>query len=100
MIFDQFHIGNFVIFLNKDKMKKLESLYPTKAPSTKDMNIFEKELFKKSVQTTSGNGSVKYSTSGNVFLDDYAAISNYREPRELDDIFCTMQKLCNENVLE
>lgn len=80
-------------------MKKLESLYPTKAPSTKDMNIFEKELFKKSVETTSGNGSVKYSTSGNVFLDDYAAISNYREPRELDDIFCTMQKLCNENVL-
>lgn len=80
-------------------MKKLESLYPTKAPSTKDMNIFEKELFKKSVQTTSGNGSVKYSTSGNVFLDDFAAISNYRELRELDDIFCTMQKLCNENVL-
>lgn len=76
-------------------MKKLENLYGKKQKSVKDMNIFEKEMFKKEVQTTSGNGSVKYKTTGDIFLDDFAQLANYRELREMDDIFYTTQKLCN-----
>lgn len=80
-------------------MKKLENLYEKKQKSVKDMNIFEKEMFKKEVETTSGNGSVKYKTTGDIFLDDFAQLANYRELRELDDIFYTMQKLCNVNPI-
>lgn len=76
-------------------MKKLENLYGKKQKSVKDMNIFEKEMFKKEVKTTSGNGSVKYKTTGDIFLDDFAQLANYRELREMDDIFYTTQKLCN-----
>lgn len=80
-------------------MKKLENLYGKKQKSVKDMNIFEKEMFKKEVETTSGNGSVKYKTTGDIFLDDFAQLGNYRELRELDDIFYTMQKLCDVNPI-
>lgn len=76
-------------------MKKLENLYGKKQKSVKDMNIFEKEMFKKEVKTTSGNGSVKYKTTGDIFLDDFAQLANYRELREMDDIFYTTQKLCD-----
>lgn len=80
-------------------MKKLENLYGKKQKSVKDMNIFEKEMFKKEVETTSGNGSVKYKTTGDIFLDDFAQLANYRELREMDDIFYTMQKLCDVNPI-
>lgn len=80
-------------------MKKLENLYEKKQKSVKDMNVFEKEMFKKEVETTSGNGSVKYKTTGDIFLDDFAQLGNYRELRELDDIFYTMQKLCDINPI-
>ena len=39
-------------------------------------NIFEREAFKQSVQTVSGNGSLKYKTTGNIFVDDFAKLGN------------------------
>ena len=50
-------------------------------------------MLKKEVETTSGNGSIKLATSGNIFVDDFAAIGNYRSLRDFDDIFATMDKI-------
>ena len=78
-------------------MKKVETLFPTKVKDLSTMNIFEKEMLKKEVETTSGNDSIKFATSGNIFVDDFAAIGNYRSLRDFDDIFATMDKLCNQD---
>ena len=78
-------------------MKKVETLFPTKVKDLSTMNIFEKEMLKKEVETTSGNGSIKLATSGNIFVDDFATIGNYRSLRDFDDIFATMDKLCNQD---
>lgn len=77
-------------------MKKLESLFSqkdTRDVLNKDANIFEKERFAREHHTLSENGSDKYITTGNLFLDDFAKLSLYKAPRDLDDIFATMDKL-------
>ena len=56
-------------------------------------NIFQREAYKMEHETTSGNGSLKYDTSGNVFVDDFAAIGNYRKPREFAEVSQTMERL-------
>lgn len=43
--------------------------------------------------TFSGNGSLKYSTSGNPFVDDFMMIASYRNPRPIKEVFETMRTL-------
>ena len=80
-------------------MKKVESLYPKVEKVSKNMNIFEKELFKKQHKTESGNGSVKYTTSGNPFVDDFANLGNYKTPRDYEDVAATMEQLWSVDPL-
>lgn len=61
-------------------------------------NIFQREAYKMEHQTTSGNGSLKYDTSGNVFVDDFAAIGNYRKPREFAEVSQTMERLWDQET--
>ena len=61
--------------------------------SSKFNNIFEREQFKKEHETLSGNLSVKYSTTGNPFVDDFALVANYRNPRTFEEVSKTMQNL-------
>lgn len=56
-------------------------------------NAFIKEGMKASHETTSGNGALKYSTSGNDFVDDFASITKYKEPRSYEEVAKTMQLL-------
>lgn len=72
---------------------KRNSLYEKKEKSINEMNIFEKEMFKEKHETLSGNGALKYSTSGNPFVDDFAALGTYKEPRNISDVFATMNHL-------
>lgn len=77
-------------------MKKVKSLFLKK--DTRDVldpnaNIFEKEKFAREHHTLSENGSDKYTTTGNPFLDDFAKLSIYKEQRDLDDIVETMENL-------
>lgn len=77
-------------------MQKLKSLFPEK--DTRDVlkegaNIFEREKFAREHRTLSENGSNKYTTTGNPFLDDFAKLSLYKSPRDLDEIFATMDYL-------
>lgn len=83
-------------------MKKVKSLFDkkdTRDVLDKDANIFEQEKFAREHHTYSENGSDKYTTSGNVFLDDFAMLSKYKAPRDLDDIFETMDKLWSHDAL-
>lgn len=56
-------------------------------------NAFIKEGMKASHETTSGNGALKYSTSGNDFVDDFASIAKYKEPRSYEEVAKAMQLL-------
>ena len=54
----------------------------------KKSSIFEKAEEGQGVTTTlSGNGSLKYTSSGNAFVDDFASLSKYLEPRSIDAVF-------------
>ena len=44
-------------------------------------NAFVKEALKISSETVSGNGSLKYITSGDEFVDNFCSISNFKKPR-------------------
>lgn len=84
-------------------MKKVQSLFrkkDTRDVLNSDANIFEQEKFAREHHTYSENGSDKYTTTGNVFLDDFAMLSKYKAPRDVDAIFETMEKLWNHDALK
>ena len=83
-------------------MKKVTTLFAkkdTRDVLNKDANIFEQEKFAREHATLSENGSDKYTTTGNVFLDDFAMLSKYKAPRDVDNIFETMDKLWSHDKL-
>ena len=63
-------------------------------------NAFVTEALKESNVTTSGNGAKKYSTSGNDFVDNFAAIATFREPRSYEEAAKDMQLLWSQNPLQ
>ena len=73
--------------------KKQTSLIKTE--QTK--NGFVREGLKQSVKTKSGNGALKYSTSNNAFVDNFAVIASFKEPREYSEVSKDMQKLWSIN---
>ena len=52
---------------------------------------------KDSARTRSGNQSLKYSTTGNDFLDQFANMGSYRVKRSYSDISTDCVKLWNSN---
>lgn len=71
--------------------KKVSSLLSASTPSAK--NMFVQEAMKASNETLSGNGALKYSTSGNGFVDNFASISKFKEPRTYAEVAKDMQYL-------
>lgn len=54
---------------------------------TKSKNAsFVNAALKNSAETLSGNGSKKYSTTGNVFVDQFGMVGMYKQPRSFSDI--------------
>lgn len=70
--------------------KKLGSLIDIKEGAE---NQFLKEGLKETSVTESGNGAKKYSTSGNDFVDNFAAISYFKEPRSYNEVAKDMELL-------
>lgn len=68
----------------------------------KKSSIFEKADEEQTAvaATLSGNGSLKYSSSGNAFVDDFSSLSKYLEPRSIDAVFATMSDLWKRNALK
>lgn len=60
-------------------------------------NSFVREALKVSNETVSGNGALKYSTSGNAFVDNFASISKFKEPRTYAEVAKDMQYLWSIN---
>lgn len=56
-------------------------------------NSFVREAMKATHETTSGNGSLKYYTSGDDFVDNFAAVSYFKSPRSYKEVSEDMQRL-------
>lgn len=72
---------------------KKKSLFKAPEVSVSDvteMNAVERYGFMRDHETTSGNGAVKYTTTGDVFVDDFANIARYRDRRCPAEIFATV----------
>lgn len=74
--------------------KKVNSLLGEAKPPE---NQFVTQGLKESNVTTSDNGSKKYSTSGNVFVDNFAAISTFKDPRAYAEVAKDMELLWSQN---
>lgn len=59
---------------------------PTSASTTTETLPFVKAAKKKSAETRSGNDALKYSTTGNPFIDQFARLGNYKAPRPFAEI--------------
>jgi hypothetical protein len=50
-------------------------------------SAFLKAVGKESAKTLSANGALKYSTTGNDFVDQFGSMGHYKAPRDFADIF-------------
>ena len=80
-----------------DELRKSLFITPSKGAIFK--NVFDRETFKKEHQSTSENDCTVYTSTGNIFLDDFASLSGYIRKRNISDIFQTMCDLYKENPL-
>jgi hypothetical protein len=62
-------------------------------------NPFVQAGLKKSAETVSGNGALKYSTTGNAFVDQFGVLGSYKKPRNFSEIAADCEKLWAENKL-
>ena len=60
-------------------------------------NAFITQALKESNVTTSGNDAKKYSTSGDDFVDNFAAISQFKSPRSYQEVSKDMTLLWSQN---
>lgn len=81
--------------------KKQKSLFERNAselPKKVENNAFVQAGMKESAKTTTlGNGALKYTTTGNDFVDQFGKISTYKNPRSFEEICVDMQKLWAQN---
>ena len=73
--------------------KKLTSLLNNQEAN----NEFITQALKESNVTTSGNGAKKYSTSGDDFVDNFSAISQFKSPRSYQEVAQDMTLLWSQN---
>jgi hypothetical protein len=60
-------------------------------------NSFLSNAAQLSAITRSTNGALKYSTTGNSFVDQFGALSSYTRPRTMSDIYSDMSVLFSQN---
>ncbi len=76
--------------------KKVNSLLSS--PSKE--NSFVREAMKTTHETLSGNSALKYSTSGDDFVDNFSAISTFRSPRTYKEVAEDMERLWSQDPLK
>lgn len=79
------------------KQKNLIS--PSNAKSNSTTSAFVNTALKKTAETKSGNGALKYSTSGDDFVDQFNNLGVYKSPRSFQDIEKDCEKLWANNPL-
>ena len=65
---------------------KKQKLFDVNKDKTSETNSFVEAGLKKSAETLSQNGALKYSTTGNPFVDQFGLLGNYKTPRSFDEI--------------
>lgn len=74
---------------------------PTKSATTSgSSNAFVNAALKKGAETRSQNGSVKYSTTGNDFVDQFGKLGSYKVPRNFNEIAKDQELLWSQNKLK
>lgn len=68
------------------------------APAKENTNPFVTAALQKSSEILSGNGALKYSTTNNVFVDQFANASRYLAERPFADISRDMEILANTDL--
>lgn len=71
-----------------------------KTPATSTMvsdNPFVQKGMKKAAETKSGNNSLKYTTSGSDFVDQFSSASKYKTPRSYTEVSTDMTLLWSKN---
>lgn len=63
-------------------------------------NPFIQQGLKKGVETLSGNGAKKYSSTGNEFVDQFGKLGEYKKPRSFENISKDMSILWAINPLD
>lgn len=81
------------------KEKQLFAVAPKSTQSTSAKNAFVQSAMKQSAVTQSGNGALKYSTTGNPFVDQFGKVGSYKAPRSYADISNDMATLWAKNPL-
>lgn len=76
---------------------KQTTLVEKKVASATTTNAFLNAGLKNSAITRSGNGALKYSTTGNDFVDQFGVMGSYKSPRSYADISSDMSKLWAKN---
>jgi hypothetical protein len=79
-----------------EKQKSLFEVPVTKR--TTSTNAFVNAGLKKSAETLSGNSALKYSTTGNDFVDQFGKLGTYKEQRSFDSISQDSQLLYSKNL--
>lgn len=78
---------------------KKNSLFPTNKGTQSTASAFVAAAMKKSHQTTSGNGALKYDSSGDDFVDQFNNLGVYKAPRSFSDIEKDSETLWANNKL-
>lgn len=70
----------------KTKLFETGSQKQTSDILVKESNPFINAALKKSAETLSGNGALKYDTTGNAFVDQFGKLGSYKQERNFKDI--------------
>lgn len=78
------------------KRKQLFAVTPTQSVAS---NAFVNAGMKKGAETLSNNGALKYSSTGDAFVDQFGTVGNYKAPRSFSDISKDMELVWTEDKL-
>ena len=76
---------------------KQQKLFSSTTVIIKKEGAFVTAGMKKSVEVESTNGAIKYSSTGNPFVDQFGKTSDYKTPRTFADISADCEKLWASN---
>ena len=82
---------------NSKQKTLLEQSKTSATVTSKGTNAFVNAGLKRSAQTLSGNGALKYDSTGNPFVDQFGVLGKMKAPRSYDEVARDMSVIYAEN---
>lgn len=85
--------------------KKLTALFPTKAKASKGPTVVSKKSafvdagLQRKARTLSGNGALKYNSTGKPFVDEFGTAGSFKKPRTYQEVANSMNLLWAEDPI-